>query len=161
MPKKDSLRKNSGFQPVKELVAQLAASLVEHPNSKAQILQRDWRRLTGEQIASHSEPVHLIDGLLTIRVDSPVWSMQLSHMKPALLDTMKKKVSNIRDIRFVQGALRSSVKKTAQRMAPPLPPPLPDEQEKAAQLVARVEDPDLRAALKNLFEIFLVTKRCG
>jgi predicted nucleic acid-binding Zn ribbon protein len=44
-----------------------------------------WEELVGPDIAAHSHPVSLHDGVLTLAVDHPAWATQLRFMTAELL----------------------------------------------------------------------------
>ncbi|MBF0147460.1 MAG: DUF721 domain-containing protein [Magnetococcales bacterium] len=154
---------SGGFIPIDQVIAKLTASFMERPRGKARFLSAIWSRAVGEQMARHSQPERLTNGLLTVRVDSPVWATQMIHMKPGLLAAIQKcsPDSRIRDLRLIQGTLRTSIDNRVQRPAEQLPPPLPEESDKATRMVASVSDPDLRNALGRLYQTILVRRRCG
>ncbi|MBF0107766.1 MAG: DUF721 domain-containing protein [Magnetococcales bacterium] len=157
-------RPSNRFVAVDEVVAQLTAGFRERPQTKAHFLRETWRQAVGEQIAGHTEPQRLLNGLLTIRVDASVWVTQLLHIKPIILAALAKASpgSDIRDIRLVQGTLRHRpTPSSAPAPREKLPPPLPEESEKAARMVANVSDAELRSALGQLYQTLLIRRRCG
>ena len=44
-----------------------------------------WDAAVGPQIAAHARPSHITDRRLTVVTESPVWTQQLSLLKPELL----------------------------------------------------------------------------
>jgi len=48
----------------------------------------EWESVVGNEIATHSTPLSLVDGLLTIQTTSTAWATQLNTMKSALLKTI-------------------------------------------------------------------------
>lgn len=48
----------------------------------------DWQKIVGDEIASHSTPITLVDGRLTIRTTSTAWATQLHLMQGDLLKTI-------------------------------------------------------------------------
>ena len=48
----------------------------------------EWESVVGNEIATHSTPLSLVDGVLTIQTTSTVWATQLNTMKSALLKTI-------------------------------------------------------------------------
>ena len=47
-----------------------------------------WPEVAGADIASHSEPVSVEDGLLTVRCDSTAWATQLRIMRTDILTSI-------------------------------------------------------------------------
>ena len=48
----------------------------------------EWESAVGNEIATHSTPLSLVDGVLTIQTTSTAWATQLNTMKSALLKTI-------------------------------------------------------------------------
>jgi predicted nucleic acid-binding Zn ribbon protein len=48
----------------------------------------EWESVAGHEIATHSTPLSLVDGVLTIQTTSTAWATQLNTMKSALLKTI-------------------------------------------------------------------------
>jgi hypothetical protein len=153
--------KKPALRPIGHLIEKVTGHLLDHPNSKAQKLWRDWRRAVGDHIAKHSEPVRLENGVLHVRVEHSVWMSNLTFMKPQILKTLQKsyQAGAIIDLRFREGSLRSKGKQEPKKPVPPLPPTLPGEERQASKLVAGVDDGDLKAMLSKLYESHLVRQR--
>lgn len=123
-----------------------------------------WPQVVGERVAKHSQPYRLVNGLLTVRVDSSPWVSELVHMQPKILAAIQKTCpeGGIRDLRFVQGSLNDNNDHSAVKAnTGKLPPPLPEETAEAARMVAEVSDLELRAVLFNLSQTVLIRRRCG
>lgn len=48
----------------------------------------EWLQVVGPDVGSHSTPISLLDGLLTIQATSSAWATQLTLMKTNLLKTI-------------------------------------------------------------------------
>ena len=48
----------------------------------------EWASVVGNEIATHSTPLSLVDGELTIQTTSTAWATQLNAMKSVLLKTI-------------------------------------------------------------------------
>ena len=48
----------------------------------------DWKMIVGDEIAEHTTPISLVDGILTIQSSSTAWSTQMRLMKNDLLKTI-------------------------------------------------------------------------
>ncbi|MBF0454632.1 MAG: DUF721 domain-containing protein [Magnetococcales bacterium] len=155
-------RKITGLQPISHLIKRVTGKMLDHPNSKAHRLWRDWRRAVGDLIAKHTEPIRLENGVLHVRVGNPAWMSNLTFMKPTILLALQKSYPDgvIVDLRFKGESLRHKVDTTPSKPPPTLPPSLPEERQKAQQLVEQVSDPDLKIMLGKLYESHLVRKRC-
>ena len=154
--------KNSGFIPVGAVIQQVAGHLLEQPRNKAQKLRWAWNQVAGESVAQHSEPARLSNGILTVRVDSPVWNNQLHHLKGELLEKLQGLLPHgtLRELRFRQASLRLLPDWLKPKPPPPtFPAPCEADQRQAAEWVAQVVDPELRAVLYALVLTHLTRKR--
>jgi len=48
----------------------------------------DWEKIVGSEIATHSTPISLVDGRLTIQTSSTAWATQLNIISTELLKTI-------------------------------------------------------------------------
>lgn len=109
-----------------------------------------WREIVGPKIAGRSRVGKISRGVLTIQVASSAWSSELSFLRSDLLARLKRAGHEVRDLRFVVdqvGDAPSSRSRFAKKTeAPPAEPaaPLPAELERS---LAKIEDPNLRAAI--------------
>lgn len=113
-----------------------------------------WKQVVGPQIAAQAQPLRIRDGRLEVRVAHPVWMQQLQLLKPRILARLAEHLGNgvISDIYLRQGRLT------------PEPPPeeqssgfswktirlSPEEEQQIAEILARVEDTDLRRAMERV-----------
>ncbi|MBF0309522.1 MAG: DUF721 domain-containing protein [Magnetococcales bacterium] len=150
----------SSLTPVGATVRRLVEPLLNHPQSRAQLLWRDWRRCVGSRVASHTEPVRLDRHALTVRVDSPAWMNQLTFLKGEILQALQVHLPalDIRELRFQQGSLQFAQPETTP-VSRPLPPPTPEEQAQAEEILSGVSNPELHATLKRLICKHLARKR--
>ncbi|MBF0285963.1 MAG: DUF721 domain-containing protein [Magnetococcales bacterium] len=124
----------------------------DHPCGRAQALDEAWRRAAGESLAARAEPVRLLEGVLTLRVNSPVWRTQLQFMEPDLLERLipllpPDAVLTGLQFRVGRGRLRPPAPPPP---APPLPPPTEEEWRRAAEVTAEVSDGALRELLLRI-----------
>ncbi len=72
-----------------------------------QLAQEDlllrWEDIAGPETAKHTEPVSLVDGLLTIRCDSTAWTKQLQFMRTQIMTQIAQRHPDARveNIRFM------------------------------------------------------------
>jgi len=66
-----------------------------------------WDAAVGPQIAAHAHPSHVTDHRLTIVTESPVWTQQLSLLKPDLLRRIAKHFGPgvVTDLYFITGKI--------------------------------------------------------
>jgi predicted nucleic acid-binding Zn ribbon protein len=77
---------------------------LEQPQSEnILVLRKAWPKLTGSQIALHSEPGFIKDYVLHVRVDHPGWLPELERLKRVLLQKLKSQYRElqIRRLNFV------------------------------------------------------------
>jgi predicted nucleic acid-binding Zn ribbon protein len=48
----------------------------------------EWKKIVGDEVATHSTPISLTEGRLTIQSSSTAWATQLNLMKEKLLNTI-------------------------------------------------------------------------
>lgn len=66
-------------------------------------IYRLWNELIGEKMASMTEPVSFVDGVLTVKVkSSTLYSLLVTHERPRLLARLQEKFS-IRNLVFRVG----------------------------------------------------------
>ena len=146
-------RSNTEFTPIGTLVQTVASRFLDQPRSKAQKLSWEWRQAVGTKVAQHTEPTRLAGGVLTVRVDSPVWNQQLHHLKSELLEKLQNRLppGSINEIRFRQGSLNNLPDWLKPKPAPPpLPDPCEEDIRRAEHLVAEVSDPELKDVLRRI-----------
>lgn len=113
-------------------------------------LWKVWDKLAGEAVSRHCQPDRLKDGILFLKVDSPVWMQQLQFMKSLILEKVNEymKDNAVKDVRFQIGKLGQPRKgKFRQWKDVSLP------QEVVLRLdneLSSVRDPELRDIIKKV-----------
>lgn len=61
-----------------------------------------WDSTVGKQIALHTEPVRVTQGVMMIKVDEDVWRTELSYRKHELIQEINQKIGKktINEIKF-------------------------------------------------------------
>jgi predicted nucleic acid-binding Zn ribbon protein len=61
-----------------------------------------WDSAVGERIAKVARPVRLSGGVVTVSVESPVWSQQLAMMAPSIVSALNEAIGKdtVRELRF-------------------------------------------------------------
>lgn len=49
----------------------------------------EWKIIVGEDLAAHTTPITLLEGVLTIQTSSTAWATQLKLISPAFLQTIR------------------------------------------------------------------------
>lgn len=151
----------AGSEPLGQLISALVDQRLDQAASRNAALWRHWSRLVGPEMAQHSEPVGIREGVLTIRVEAPVWVTQLSFLKPELLATLNSRLAGapLSDIRFRAGALSRRLPDDRSVPPPPLPAATEAECRRAAELTAMVQDDQLRERLYRVILTGTVANR--
>ena len=109
-----------------------------------------WDAAVGPQIAAHARPSHVANHRLTIVTESPVWTQQLSLLKPELLRRIARSFGPevVTDLFFVTGKIEPApggpAPAAARRPAPAaLPPALESE-------LAGIADAEVRESVRRL-----------
>lgn len=127
-------------------------------------LQRDWRKIAGEQIGAHTLPDQVRFKKLFLIVENSVWAQQLAFLKPTLLERINTYTGGpaITDIVF-----RVGVVDEAHTLPPPDPhsSAIPSEPQPSPELLQEVsahaqgiKDPDLRDRLSKIMAQALTPK---
>jgi predicted nucleic acid-binding Zn ribbon protein len=119
-----------------------------------------WDTAVGPQIAAHARPSHITDHRLTIVTESPVWTQQLSLLKPALLRRIAGSFGPgvVTDLYFVTGRIEP---------APAEPPPAPRRAAVTAlpatleSDLAGIPDAEVRDAVRHLMLASLASNGTG
>ena len=104
-----------------------------------------WLAVVGRRIAERASPGRIDGGVLSVNVASSVWAQELSFLERELLERLNAVGVLVTSLRFrvvakPQAPIAARPEPRAPRPAPPLPPDL-------EQRLARVDDPELRAAI--------------
>ena len=84
-------RRPSGpAERVGALVPGVLRDLGLEQSARALRIHRGWREAVGEEVAAHSQPGVLRDGVLEVRVDSSPWCQALRLRTPELLDALAR-----------------------------------------------------------------------
>ena len=49
----------------------------------------NWRKIVGDEVANHCEPITLLEGRLTIRAETTAWANQLRLIQDEILKTLQ------------------------------------------------------------------------
>lgn len=113
-------------------------------------LWKVWDKLAGEAVSRHCQPERLKDGILFLKVDSPVWMQQLQFLKSLIIEKVNgfMKENAVKDVRFQIGKLGQTRKG---KWKPWKEVSLP--QEVVLRLnneLSSVRDPELRDIIKKV-----------
>lgn len=117
-------------------------------------LFRGWRRIVGDRIADHAEPVDLRGSALVVEADHPGWVQMIMISQARILRQVQKQFPelsiNALHIRVAgdRAAGATAGTEDRHRAAPPIPPTPPSKSE--AEALEHIEDDDLRTTLERL-----------
>ena len=108
-----------------------------------------WDAAVGPQIAAHARPSHITDHRLTIVTENPVWTQQLSLLKPDLLRRIVRNFGPgvVTELYFITGKIEPA------HGNPPAAVPRPTIASLPAALeseLAGIPDPDVRDSVRRL-----------
>lgn len=72
------------------------------PLAKSELLVA-WPKLVGDEVAAHTDPVSVEEGLLTVKCDSTAWAQQLRSMRSMVLAQIAQQhpEAGIESVRFI------------------------------------------------------------
>ena len=109
-----------------------------------------WAAAVGPRIAAHARPSHIDNHRLTVVTESPVWTQQLSMLKPELLRRIAGSFGpdTVTDLFFVTGKIEPAPRGPAPAAARrPVPAELPPAIESE---LAGISDVEVRDAVRSL-----------
>jgi len=75
-------------QPLQSVLSELVETRDWRQGIAEGSLFTEWLQVVGADIGTHSSPISLVDGLLTIQASSSAWATQLTLMTSNLLSTI-------------------------------------------------------------------------
>ena len=114
-----------------------------------------WETVVGPQIAAHTRPHKIRDGVMEVCVDQPAWMQQLHLMKPQILGRLNAELGEdaLKDIYLRRGKIAARAEQ-----APSGPPAWrtvqldAEESKQLSAVLTDVADPGLRRELERLLE---------
>lgn len=76
-------------QPISDVLSNLIQEREWQSGIAEGNLFANWNKLVGSEIAEHSEPISILDGVLTIRTSSTAWATQLNLISSDVLATLQ------------------------------------------------------------------------
>ncbi len=110
-----------------------------------------WNEAVGEEIGKNARPVSVNQGRLVVAVRNSIWLSELGFERQKLKKKLNRVLGKgiIQEISFRIGPIPDSVPDPEE--SPPDSKPLtPELEQKLQKLLSRIDDPDLKSALKNL-----------
>jgi len=121
-------------------------------------LQKDWPTLFDEPLSCHIYPASLNNGILIIKVDSPLWMQQLKYFKKNILEKLSPyRIKNI-DLRHGRTVERSQTTRVspAGRAGKILSE---EDITWIEQTLSAIDDPELKEEIRKVLEKKLRAER--
>jgi len=120
-------------------------------NVQEHAIANKWVELVGEQIAAHTQPLSLKDGLLNVVVASAAWLNELSLLRGPIVQRINELLgeNTVAAIRLLAGRVRPSPRPAPIPEQPSYVELPPEEVERIEHEVTEVSDPELRAAIRQ------------
>jgi predicted nucleic acid-binding Zn ribbon protein len=141
------------------LLKEQIGALGWEPRLREEEVLTGWDAAVGPQIAAHARPSHIANHRLTIVTESPVWTQQLSLLKPELLRRISRSFGPeaVTDLFFVTGPIEPAPADPAPAPArrpalTALPPDLEGE-------LAGIADAEVRESVRRLLLAALAEER--
>ncbi len=115
-----------------------------------------WNEAVGESIASHTRPIKVYDGRMTVLVESPSWTQELTFLKNRIMERLNKRMGKevIKDIYFKIG----NIERPLQEEKPASSTSTVDlervkldreKRRKIEESLKKIEDPEIKKILKD------------
>ncbi|HKU51997.1 MAG TPA: DUF721 domain-containing protein [Nitrospira sp.] len=116
-------------------------------------LQRRWRDIVGEPMASHTWPAQIRFKKLYLIVRNSVWLQQLTFLKPALLAKLQAEsgTGSVTDIAFRVGEIPSETEACPTSLTSDIRPTLSEKSwVELVSHTAMIQDPSIRERLREV-----------
>ena len=89
-------------EPMSELAGKALRGLAGPDREPLLKVLAAWDSAVGERIAKVARPVRFSRGVVTVSVESPVWSQQLAMMAPSIVSALNADIGKdtVRELRF-------------------------------------------------------------
>lgn len=84
----ESREKNTDPQSLETVLSEVIANRNWSKGVAEGSLFSDWVQIVGQEVATHTTPISLVDGKLTIQCSSSAWATQMRLMQSDLLKTI-------------------------------------------------------------------------
>ena len=112
-----------------------------------------WNDAVGENIASHTKPVKVYDGRMTVLVESSSWTQELTFLKSGIMERLNSTIGRkvIKDIYFKIGEIKKSFPEEKKEKTINLEGVELDKGKikKIEESLEKIADPEIREILKN------------
>jgi hypothetical protein len=123
---------------------------------------RLWPEVVGPAIASRSQPLRIINGILTVAVSSGPWMQELSFLKVMMKEKLNDRLGSeiVREIVLKSGRVVSADESIGEEQ--PHKKPLSARQlALISEQAAAIEDPEIRESFAELMKASLESETCS
>jgi predicted nucleic acid-binding Zn ribbon protein len=82
-----------GPQPLAPSIDRLMTRLSGVSLSTIEVVMDRWAAIVGDDAARVSDPVKLVDGVLTVRVDDAIWASEIRWLEPTVVARVQELAS--------------------------------------------------------------------
>lgn len=124
-------------------------------------IRREWRSLSGPEIARRCQPKELRSGTLEIVTDNSPWLQELALRESELLARLARRygIEAVRALRFSLGAVSAEPHIPPRRGRSSRERPTAPESQMIDAAVSLIADPELRGSVRRLLEKACVAHR--
>lgn len=141
-----SRRAHRPLEPLGAVVERDPTLKLEASKRAPPVATRDWEAAVGTRIAARARPTKLERGVLLVRAASATWAHELTLLADAIIEQLRARGVAVESLRFFVGSVDPPERPPWRKEVRTSPPeaPLPTD---VRRELARVTDPDLRAAI--------------
>lgn len=124
-------------------------------------IRREWRSLTGPEIARRCQPKELRNGTLEIITDNSPWLQELALRESELLARLARRYGTgvVRALRFSLGAVSTEPRGLPRRGRSSRERPTATESQMIDAAVSLIADPEIKGSVRRLLEKACVAHR--
>ncbi|UCF64307.1 MAG: DUF721 domain-containing protein [bacterium] len=89
-------------KPVSQLIEQFLKSMGIGDKIEENYAIVYWEQAVGKEIAQHTEPYKITQGILFVKVSDPAWRNELQFFKNEIIEKLNQKIGKkiVKDIKF-------------------------------------------------------------
>lgn len=139
------------FQKVSDVLSTIMKDYGLVAKTREYRILKTWNAIVGNKISSHTHPLRIIRGVLTVIVDSPAWMQQLTFYKEDLINRISSEVgkSMVSDIRFKVGKVEGKGNAVVRTQDLRPKTDIPDVESKVERYLDPIEDKEVRRVVRK------------
>jgi len=114
-----------------------------------------WNNVVGPTVARNAQPEKIRNGILFVKVTSPVWMQQLQYMKDLIVEKLNQRLGNarVKKIFFVVGHIQAENETQEEPQGTGKEAPV-EKTELNPEFLDSVQDPEIRKAFNTLLHSY-------